>query len=94
MKVSIDPRIFAMVCGALIASEAKMAVKIIDDKTVVKATWHNKPSGKNSREEMVITFGRPNYQDSDFIKRCKKAGEPFPIKKIQFRPWPKKRIPA
>jgi hypothetical protein len=69
----------------------KTAIKIIDEKTTVKATWHNKPSGRNSREEMVVTFGAPNYLDRIFIKKCKKAGETFPVKKIQFRPYPKKK---
>jgi len=91
MKKTIDPKVFAAVCGALVASDAKTATKYLDEKTTVKATWHNKPSGRNSREEMVVTFGTPNYADRIFIKECKKAGVPFPVKKIQFRAWPKKK---
>jgi hypothetical protein len=91
MKKVIDPKVFAVVCGALADSDAKTAIKILDEKTIVKATWHNKPSGRNSREEMVVTFGRPDYRTLAFIKKCKKAGEPFPVKKIQFRAWPVKK---
>jgi hypothetical protein len=91
MKKVIHPSIFADVCGALIASDAKTAIKILDEKTIVKATWHNKPSGRNSHEEMVVTFGRPDYRTVEFIKKCKKAGEPLPVKKIQFRAYPKKK---
>jgi hypothetical protein len=91
MKKSIEAKWFAIVCDALIGSGMKTAIKIIDEKTTVKATWHNKPSGRNSREEMVVTFGAPNYLDRIFIKKCKKAGETFPVKKIQFRPYPKKK---
>jgi len=40
---------------------------------------------------MVVTYGAPNYIEAKFVKVCKKAGEPFPVKKIQFRPFPKKR---
>lgn len=26
-----------------------------------------------------------------FVRDCKRAFEPFPVKKIQLKPWPKKR---
>jgi hypothetical protein len=90
MKKPIEAKWFSVVCNALIGSGMKTAVKIIDEKTTVKATWRNKTSGRNSREEMVVTFGTPNYLDRIFIKKCKKAGESFPVKKIQFRAYPKK----
>lgn len=92
MKKQIDPKVFAVVCGALAASDAKTAIKIIDEKTVVKATWRFKPSGRNNREEMVVTFGAPDYRTLAFIKECKRDGVPFPVKKIQFRAWPVKKV--
>ena len=94
MLKSIDPKHFATVCGALAASDAKTATKFIDEKTVVRATWRNKTfRNKNvTRKEMVVTFGAPNYIERNFIKACKKAGEPFPVKKIQFRFYPKKKV--
>jgi hypothetical protein len=91
MKKVIDPKVFALVCGALASSDAKSAIKILDEKTVVKATWHNKPRGNNRQEHMVVTFGAPDYEVALFIKKCKKAGEPLPVKKIQFRAFPVKR---
>ena len=91
MKKIIDPKHLGTVCNALIGSDAKTATKYIDEKTVVRATWRHKPSGRNSREEMVVTIGIPNYLERDFIKSCKKAGEPLPVKKIQFRKWPIKK---
>ena len=87
---AIDPRVFATVCGALIASDAKTAVKYIDDKTIVRATWRNKPKANFKRQEIVVTYGAPNYAEREFIKKCKKAGEPLPVKKIQFRAYPQK----
>lgn len=92
MKKVIDPKHFSAVCNALINSDAKTAFKVIDEKTVVHATWRFKPKGNHSREEIVITFGAPNYADRIFIKDCKKAGEPFPIKKIQYRKYPVKKV--
>jgi hypothetical protein len=34
--------------------------------------------------EIVVTIGKPNYAERKFIELAKKAGEPFPIKKIQL----------
>lgn len=92
MKKQIEPKYFAMVCGALASSDAKSVVKVIDDKTVVKATWRFKPDGRNKREEMVVTIGAPDYRIASFIKKCRKAGEPFPIKKLQYKAWPVKKV--
>lgn len=92
MKKTIDPKHFAAVCGALAGSGFKTAIKIIDEKTVVKATFHNKPNNKNRQECMVVTMGAPDYNMTKFIKKCKKAGEPLPVKKIQFKAWPVKKV--
>lgn len=41
--------------------------------------------------EITLTIGRPNYIERDFIKLCKMAGEPFPVKNMQFKEYnPKK----
>lgn len=90
MKNEINPRYFSVVCDALVNSDAKTATKYIDPKTVVRATWRHKPNNRNTREEMVVTFGRPNYLEVKFIAKCVKAGEPFPVKKVQFKSWPVK----
>ena len=92
MRKFVDPKYFAMVCSAIQATGAKTVIKIIDEKTVVKATYRFKPKGGNNREELVVTFGAPDYRTAQFIKRCKQAGEPFPVKKVQLRFWPKKKV--
>ena len=92
MKKEIDPKHFAAVCSALRQSDAKTAIKIIDEKTVVKASWRHKPGLNNRHEEMVVSFGCPDYEVARFIKKCKKAGEPLPVKKIQFKLWPVKKV--
>ena len=43
-------------------------------------------------EDIVLSMGTPNYQAREFIKDCKKAGEPFPIKKLCFKFFPKKKV--
>ena len=92
MLKAIDPKHFATVCGALAASDAKTAIKIIDEKTIVKAIYRFKPKARSRQEEMVVTFGAPDYRTARLIKSFKKAGEPFPVKKVQFRFYPKKKV--
>lgn len=46
-----------------------------------------KRKGRRRKEEtigFVITFGKPGYKEREFIKKCKKVGEPFPVKKLQL----------
>jgi hypothetical protein len=52
---------------------------------VVKATFQGKRRKNANRCTLLITYGRPNYQEKKFIKKCKKVGEPFPVKKIQLK---------
>lgn len=56
------------------------AIKYLLPKLRIKAT--KRQTAKN-HIEIVVTIGRPNYDDRKFIKDCEEAGEPFPIKKIQ-----------
>lgn len=70
------------------------ATKYISPKEIVRAT--RKTYGKKIRHgniEIHLTIGRPNYAEREFIKLCQKAGEPFPIKKIQLKYCnPKKKL--
>ena len=75
MKKQIDHKLFSTVCAALIGSDAKSAIKYIDDKTVVRATWHNKPRANNRMEYMVVSFGAPNYRERAFILLAKNQEE-------------------
>ena len=91
MKTNIDAKHFATVCSALINSDCRTATKYLGSRLVVRATWRHKPSQRNMREEMVVTYGAPNYLEAKFIKDCFTAGENLPVKKVQLRPWPKKK---
>ncbi len=44
-----------------------------------------KLDGRDKRVDIRVTIGSPNYLQRRFIKACKKAGEPFPVKKDQLR---------
>lgn len=62
----------------------KTVTKYIDPKMVIRVSRRFKPQRRSSRYEFVVTIGAPNYLAVKFIKLCKKAGEPFPVKKIQI----------
>ena len=59
-----------------------------------KATRQRRKSGRALSETFIVTVGRPNARERKFIKLAKRAGEPFPIKKIQLTPWPKAKEKA
>lgn len=63
----------------------KRAVKYLDADLTVKATRFGRYDKRDHQIVVVVTVGRPNYLERRFIKLAKKAGEPFPIKKIQIR---------
>ena len=75
----------------LIKLEAKRAMKYLSDKSVVTAmrrTYKGKILKKDNID-IVLKIGKPNYAEREFIKLCKKAKEPFPVKRIQLK-YPKK----
>lgn len=76
-----------VVCAA-VDTDVKTATKYSDKNTTVKASMrcHSK-----RQLEIVLTIGRPNYAERQFIKQAIKAGEKFPIKKIQLKFIPKKK---
>ena len=70
----------------LMRGNAKRATKFISPTQIVRATRrHPKTS------EFVLKIGSPNYLERDFIKACKKAGEPFPVRNIQIKFYPEKK---
>lgn len=74
--------------NALGTPKCYRATKFLDEKRIVRVsakTYNGKVAAKNQNLECVLTIGRPNYLERDFIKKCKKAGEPFPVKKVQLK---------
>lgn len=83
--MAIPRYIFSKLVVGLMEVGAKKATKYLSPKEVVKATFQGKRRKSDWNKTILITFGRPNYEERQFIKDCKKAGEPFPVKKIQFK---------
>ena len=88
------------VVDTLLAAGAHKATKYISEREVIHATrrTYKARSGKrvfpakNQNVDLVVTIGRPNYRDREFIRKCKAAGEPFPVKKVQLRYLPQTRV--
>jgi hypothetical protein len=69
----------------------RTATKYVGPKSVIRLTRRVKYRKNNRRNEFVLTIGQPNYLEAKFVKLCVKAGEPFPVKKIQFKYYPVKK---
>lgn len=63
----------------------KKATIYVSPKTVVKATYQGKKDRRHKTETVIVTFGAPNYREKLFIEKLEQAGEPFPVRKIQFK---------
>lgn len=81
----------SQVVAVLIENDAYVATKYVTRSYVVRATRKLFKRKIDSRQniEIMLTIGRPNYQERDFVKSCTKSKEPFPVRKIQLRYPPK-----
>ena len=72
--------------------ELRTATKYLSTKLTMKLTRQRKHDRRARQETFLLTIGTPNWRERDFIKAAVKAGERFPVKRVQFRLWPKKRV--
>lgn len=75
---------YAAVVDAVVNGGARRATKYFGPSAVVKATRHGKARKGERSTSIVVTVGKPNFAERKFIARCRKAGEPFPVKKLQI----------
>ena len=73
------------IAEAILEGGAKKATKYISETYTVKGTRKHEPRKGERITVMTVTVGRPNYAERAFIAKCKKAGEPFPVKKVQLK---------
>ncbi len=79
---------YQQVVQALLSNKARRATKYVSEKEIIRAVrpcYKGRLPRKGSNLEVVLTHGRPNYEERQFIRKCKKAGEPFPVRKIQLK---------
>lgn len=72
-------------------TDMRRATYYADPKLVVSICRRRKFSKRNRQNDFVVKIGQPNYLEKKFIKLCNKAKEPFPVKRVQVKAWPKKR---
>ena len=65
----------------------RRATKYVSPSFTIKATRQHKYRPGALSGTVIVTLGRPNYAEREFIKKAKKAGEPFPVRKGQLREW-------
>lgn len=71
---------------ALLHNKARVAIKFVSDKRVVRACirrYRGKVNHKGTLD-IALKIGKPNHQERKFIKDCVKAKVPFPVKKIRL----------
>lgn len=92
--MAIPRNVFGQLMECILEGGARQATKYISERETVKATlrtYKRRMHGPRPKDRtIVVTVGPPNYLERRFIKLAKKAGEPFPIKKIQLK-WPVER---
>jgi hypothetical protein len=91
---------FSRVAAALLESGARKATMYLSPKLTVKASipiyaprdkkgvrkYPKKVHDmRSTRVEILFTSGAPNFEERHFIRLAVKAGEPFPIKKVQLK---------
>ncbi len=89
--MKISRKVFGQLAEIILEGGAIQAIKFFSEKLTVKATrrcFRGKINKRDNRVEILFTIGAPNYKEREFIKKGKKVGEPFPIKKILIK-WPK-----
>lgn len=69
-------------------STIKKVTKYHAPDRVTKLTKIGKPKKNERQIHFKLTVGKPNYAEREFIKKCKKAGEPFPVRQIQIKRYP------
>ena len=67
----------------------RKAYIVLSPDTVVTAARHFRPDARCKTTTMILTIGRPNHLVRKFVKACKAAKEPFPVRKIQLEAYTK-----
>jgi hypothetical protein len=75
-------------------NEIYKATKYLSEKLTVKATRKRYKYNKGKIDhrlkhlEIILTIGKPNYEERDFIKCRKIIKEPFPVKAVMIKVLP------
>jgi hypothetical protein len=90
MVKTVSRKLVGQLAEMIFEGGAQKVTKFLSPKLVVKVTRHGKKDNRAHSQNMVLTIGAPNYAERKFIRQCKLAGEPFPVKKPLIK-WPTDR---
>jgi hypothetical protein len=100
---AVKPKIIGAVVDALLSTGSYSATKYLEPNLVVRATrpFYKEEKGMkrhlngsrkyDTRVNVVVTIGKPNHLEREFVKAAKQADEFFPVKRIQLRRMPESR---
>lgn len=78
--------------GTMLVAIQDRAVKTVtyyeSPRHTIKLTKRHRPRHAYASVSYVLTHGRPNYAERQFIKKAVRAGCHFPIAKLQFKFYP------
>ncbi len=70
--------------------DIRKVVIYISPKLTIKLT-RQRHDKRSKRHTFLLTIGNPNYAERAFIKKLIAAKEPFPVKKVQVKFYPKRK---
>lgn len=84
-KLFFDSVIDALLTPRAGCKPTRRATLYVGPDYVISACLQNKPDKRSRRHTIILKIGRPNFKEREFIRLCQRAGEPFPVKKIQIK---------
>ena len=73
------------------SSKAIKQVVYFESPTHTEKVTRQKRECIGQQVTFLVTIGKPNYAERKFIEKLKQSGEPFPVKKLQLKFYPKPR---
>jgi hypothetical protein len=70
--------------------QMRSVTKYVSPKEIVRLTKRRFRNGKIDIT-YLLTIGKPNYVEREHIQSLLKAKEPFPVKKLRLKFYPKKK---
>ena len=83
--MAVSRKAFSQLAEAILEGGAKKATKYFGPNEVLKATYQGKRDRRSRSHTILFTCGKPNYKERKFITAVEKAGESFPVKRLQLK---------
>ena len=72
----------------------RQSVAYLSPNETIKVTRQRRPGKRARATTLLVTIGHPAYLERRFIKACLKAGDKFPVRKIQVKGYRKSDAPC